>query len=142
MTRARHAFAFTLPEVLVSLVLVGLVLPGTMKGISLAMSAADDARKRVDAVGLAETKLEELTAAGASNYYGGTSAGDFGEEWPAYRWESSTSSIDTGLTEISVRVIWAAGGSERSLDLASFAYAASTLTTTSGSGGTPSGGAP
>ena len=140
MTRARRptSAAFTLPEVLASLVLVGLVLPGVMKGVSLAMSAADDARKRVEAVGLAETKLEELTASATTNAAGSTS-GDFGEAWPLYRWESSTNSIDSGLTEISVRVIWVARGTERSVDLATFAYAGAAITTTTAPPAQPGG---
>src|SRR5688500_7535196 len=58
----RHHRGFTLAEVLATLVLVGLVLPAVMKGISLALAASDDARRRVEAVGLAENKLTELTA--------------------------------------------------------------------------------
>lgn len=149
MTRMRRRhFGFTLPEVLASLVLVGLVLPAVMKGVSLAMSAADDARKRVEAVGLAETKLEEIVASASTNAAGSTS-GDFGDAWPAYRWRSASNNMDTGLTEITVSVVWTSRGAERSVDLAGFAYASSTTATataggssssstgTGGSGGSP-----
>ncbi len=128
--------AFTLPEVLVSLVLVGVVLPAVMKGLSAAMAASDDARKRVEATGLAETKLDELTADAKSAGSGGSSSGNFGADHAAFQWTSSTKSFDTDLTEIHVRVTWTARGAERHVDLAGFAY----LNT--GTGGTPDGASP
>jgi Tfp pilus assembly protein PilV len=139
--RRRHNLAFTLPEVLASLVLVGLVLPAVMKCISLSLSASDDARKRTEAVGLAETKLAEL-AASATSTSAGTTAGDFGPERPAFRWDASTITTENSLSEIRVRVTWHGRQAERSIDLSTFAYvgsgASGTLgTTSSASGGTP-----
>ena len=53
---------FTLLEVLATLVLVGIILPAVMHGISLATIAAGEAKHKVEAVSLAQTKLAELTA--------------------------------------------------------------------------------
>lgn len=121
--RCRHSRSagFTLLEVLAALVLVGLVLPAVMKGISLAMSASDDARKRIEAMGLGETKLSELAASTTSSTQAGSS-GDFAPEFPGYRWEASAASVEADLTEIRVRVTWTARGSDRSVELATFAY--------------------
>ncbi len=138
--------AFTLAEVLATLVLVGLVLPAVMKGISLALAASDDARRRVEAVGLAENKLAELTAdmtTSGTTTGTGAGGGDFGDEAPGYRWESSTTSVDTSLNELRVRVAWTARGRERWVDLSTYAYlssATSGISTTggdAGGGGTP-----
>lgn len=141
----RRRGAFTLPEVLASMVLVGLVLPAVMKGVSLATAASDDARKRIEAVALAETKLSELTGAAATSQAASPS-GDFGAEWPAFRWESSSNSVDTDLNEIRVRVVWQARGIERSVDLSTFAYVGLTTgslgNTTSGTPAPPAGGTP
>ena len=141
--RPRHTRAFTLAEVLATLVLVGLVLPAVMKGISLALAASDDARRRIQAVGLAENKLAELTAdvttTQTSTSGGG---GEFGDEAPGYQWESSATSVDTNLTELRVRVTWTARGRERQVDLSTYAYVSATAngatdTAAAGGGGTP-----
>jgi prepilin-type N-terminal cleavage/methylation domain-containing protein len=134
--------AFTLPEVLATLVLIGLVMPAVMKGVSLAMAASDDARKRIEAVGLAENKLAELYAdATSSQGAAAGGSGDFGDLAPGYRWESTTASVDTNLTEIGVRVTWTARGAERGVTLSTYAYggasATSTGSATAGPGGTP-----
>ena len=130
--------AFTLPEVLATIVLVGLVLPAVMKGVSLALAASDDARRRVEAAGLAENKLAELAAYAASNQGAAGGSGDFGEEAPGYRWEATTSSVDTSLTELNVRVTWTARGAERGVTLSTYAYGGSTTTNdaAAGPGGT------
>ena len=140
----RHRRAFTLAEVLATLVLVGVVLPAVMKGISLALAASDDARRRVEAVGLAENKLAEMTAdttTGQTSTTGGTGGGEYGEEAPGFRWEASSTSVDTNLTELHVRVAWTARGRERWVDLSSYAYVTSTSSGTAGTG-TTGGGAP
>ena len=135
--------AFTLPEVLATLVLVGLVLPAVMKGISLALAASDDARRRVEAVGLAENKLAELAADAMVNSATGGGGGEFGEEAPGYRWESSTASVETDLLELNVRVAWTARGRERHVDLSTYAYVSSAASGTStGTAGGAGGGTP
>ena len=143
--------AFTLPEVLVSLALLGWILPVVMQGLSLSMTTADDAKKRIEAASLAESKLAEMTASmtGGGGSGAGTTSGDFGAEWSAYRWESSASSVETDLSEVRVRVWWLAQGRQRAVNLASFVYTGSgaggqTQSTTSGAPATPppSGGAP
>jgi prepilin-type N-terminal cleavage/methylation domain-containing protein len=114
-------FAFTLPEVLTAMLLIGIVVPAVLKGISLALQASDDARKRIEATSLAQEKLSEL-AADATSGQGSASAGDFGPEKPAFRWESTSQSPVTDLLEIRVRVSWTAHGNERAVDLSTFQY--------------------
>ncbi|HEV8377776.1 MAG TPA: type II secretion system protein, partial [Tepidisphaeraceae bacterium] len=53
---------FTLLEVLATLILIGIILPAVMGGISLATAAAGEAKHKVEAVSLAQTKLSELLA--------------------------------------------------------------------------------
>jgi hypothetical protein len=113
-----------------------------MKCVSLSVAASDDARKRMEAVALAEQKLSELTASATSTSSGSTT-GDFGAERPGFRFEATMNSVDTALLEIRVRVTWHGRGTDRSIDLATFAYtgagsagSAGTLTTPA-PGGTP-----
>ena len=132
--------AFTLPEVLATLVLIGVVLPVAMKGVSLALAASDDARRRVQAVGLAENKLAEITADATTDQTTAGSSGDFGDEAPGYTWETSATSVDTNLTELHVRVSWTARGAARHVDLSSYAYASAAATGTGDTAAASAGG--
>jgi prepilin-type N-terminal cleavage/methylation domain-containing protein len=129
--RSPRQSAFTLPEVLVALTLAAIVLPVVLRGVSLALAASSDARHRLEATSLAETKLAELSGSTTSARTG-TSGGDFGPERATYRWTSSASTVETDLTEIRVRVIWNARGANRFVELTSFAYASSGTTVTTG----------
>lgn len=135
----RSLRAFTLPEVLATLVLVGVILPAVMKGISLSMAVSDDAKKKIQATALAENKLAELSAdamSGVTQMGGAT--GDFGPDLPGFRWEASTTTIDVDLTEVSVRVAWSSRGSERQVDLSTCIYTGSSAQasgTTAATGG-------
>jgi prepilin-type N-terminal cleavage/methylation domain-containing protein len=105
---------FTLIEVLATLVLLGIVLPVAMRGLSVALAAAGTARHTSEAAVLAEAKLNELAAAAAT---GGAASGsgDFGDEAHGYRWTATTAAADLNLTELSVTVSWLERGAERSL---------------------------
>jgi prepilin-type N-terminal cleavage/methylation domain-containing protein len=132
MCRRGHQYqAFTLPEVLAALMLAAIVLPVVLRGVSLALFASADARHRLEACALAETKLAEISASDTSSH-AGSSGGDFGPEWQAYRWNASTASADAELAEIRVRVTWNARGADRFVELTSFAYANSDTTVTTG----------
>jgi type II secretory pathway pseudopilin PulG len=122
--RYRRARAFTLPEVLATLLLTGIVLPAVMHGISLSMAACDEARRKVEATALAENKLAELQAQLTNNLQAGTSSGDFGSDWPAYRWESEVAarSEATDLAELQVRVVWNGRGVDRFVSVSTMVY--------------------
>jgi len=129
--RARRG-GLTLIEVLATIVMMGIVLPAAMQGISMCLSASLDARQRSEAAALAEAKLTELIATGDWQY-GGTS-GDFGEAWPDYHWatDSTTWNQDTSLTgtmtEVSVVVTWTRRREERQVVLTTLMYEAQTAT--------------
>ena len=61
---------FTLIEVLATMLLLGIVLPVAMRGVSVALSAAGTARHLSEAAVLAEAKLNELATPGASGAAG------------------------------------------------------------------------
>ena len=138
MTTPRHNFAgrhahrasgFTLIEVLATLLLIGIVLPVTMKGVSLALAAASNARHVAQATSLAETKLAEITTDTLSATT--DASGDFGQEYPGYTWASQRVSRDYGLTEIVVRISWIERGQTKSLTISTLTHE-STLTSTGG----------
>lgn len=123
--RPRRRRAFTLVEVLVTLVMVGIILVVAMNGISLALYASGDARRKLEATSLAEMKLAEMTAGLLLQMNSATTgAGDFGPEWPGYRYEATQQNVngDAELTELQVRVIWQARQQERFVTLSTMAY--------------------
>jgi general secretion pathway protein I len=116
---------FTLVEVLATLMLLALVLPALMQGLTLASSLADQTRHRTDAAGLAESKLNEIIS--DNTWQQGNLSGDFGTDWPQYRWEETTNAWtqDTtglGLQEIDVTVLWTSLGREHSVTVSSLNY--------------------
>ncbi len=129
---ARAGKGFTLIEVLATLMLMAIVLPAVMRGATLATAAASTARRRTEAAGLAEAKLGELVA--AQQFQGNSLSGDFGADWPDYKWEASVQSWSrnasvTGLQQVDVRVLWTARGRPESIVLSTLAYTGSTQTT-------------
>lgn len=110
---------FTLVEVLAALLLIAIVLPAVMKGISMATSVAGVVRMRSEAVGLAQAKLNEICATGDWESDG---SGDFSPDHPDYHWSSSVAAWDgdeegTGIEMVQVRVTWEQRGSEKEVVL-------------------------
>lgn len=131
--RSRGRTAFTLAEVLATLVLVGIVLPVVMQGVSIALAASSHARYLAQAASLGEAKLTELVATG--DWLVASGSGDFGIEWPQYRWSCQNFTRDFTTYELVLHVIWTERGEERSLDLATLAFDNTGVTSdTSGSG--------
>ena len=127
-TRRRPAAAarrrgLTLVEVLATIVMMAIVLPAAMQGIALCTSTSVVARQRSEAAALAEAKLSELIATGEWQF--GALSGDFGEEWPDYRWSGSAAawSADPTMTELYVRVYWVSRQQEREVLLTTLIYA-------------------
>ena len=128
--------AFTLMEVMVTVLLLAIVLPVAMRAISVSTGMAGNARHRSEAGALAESKLAELIATGT--WQNGRLDGDFGTAWPDYHWHadsqtwSPTQVVDNGsgnvISELDVHISWTARGAEQSLTLGTLVYS---------SGGTP-----
>lgn len=130
---------FTLPEVLATLLLVAIVLPSVMQGISLATAAAGTARQRSEATALAESKLNELTA--TNQWQSGGLSGDFGQEWPAYTWQAEVQSwVEPSARQLHVHVTWYARGRNYDVTLSTLVYTAAPVTSgTTGTTGSPTG---
>lgn len=115
----RHRCGVTLMEVLATLLLVAIVLPAVMQGVTVSMQAAARARHQTEAAALAEMKLNELLARSTSV---NTGSSDFGIDYPNYRWETAAVSRDLGLYEVAVVIHWTERGIERSYQLTSLIY--------------------
>jgi len=123
---------FTLIEVLAAMLLIAIALPAVMKGLAAVSGTANSTRHRSEAAGLAEAKLNELVV--SNDWQNSVLAGDFGQDWPEYRWQATVEAwpLDTtsaSIQEIDLRVTWMARGREDSLTVSTLAYARSTTTT-------------
>ena len=107
--------AFTLVEVLATLVLLGIVLPVAMRGVSVALAAASTARHTAEATSLAEAKLNQMIV--ENDWSGSGASGDFGADYPQYQWERQVTLRDYGLSEVVMRVTWSERGQTRWLDV-------------------------
>jgi len=120
---ARHeGRAFTFIEILATLVLLAIVLPAVMTGISLSLSAADFAKRQAEAADLGQNKLMELLTDG--QWQSASLAGDFGTQYPEYRWTAEATDWQGGvlLRELELTVWWRGGGKDRSLVLSTLVY--------------------
>ena len=121
---------FTLYEVLAALLLMAVVMPVVMSGVSLATRTSSIARHRDEAAGLAQAKLSELIATG--QWQNGNLSGDFSPDWPDYHWDASIqrqtdlmsvgTSTQVELQQLDLRVIWTSRGAEDSLTLSTLVY--------------------
>jgi type II secretion system protein I len=116
--------AFTLIEVLATMVLLGIVLPVAMRGVSMALAAAEYSRHTAEASSLAQQKLSELVTLGPTSSTG--NSGDFGADHPEFHWTLQTQSKDYGLTEFDVTIAWNERGQEKSLVVSTLVYQTAT----------------
>ena len=142
--RRRPRRGFTLIEVLATLMLLAIVMPAIQQGISIASGTASSARRRTEAAGLAESKLNELLATG--QWQDGQVSGDFSPDWPDYRWQATVSgwqsdTTSAGLQQLDVTVSWTARNRPDSVTLSTLTYVrvdgGSSSTGSSSTGKTP-----
>ena len=106
--------AFSLVEVLAAMVLIGIVIPAAMRGVTLSMQAAAHARNEQEAALLARQLLDEaLVNRSAASV---ASAGRFAD-YPRFQWEASVTNEDFDLDTLTVTILWTEQGRERALSL-------------------------
>jgi prepilin-type N-terminal cleavage/methylation domain-containing protein len=117
----RRFRGFTFIELLATVVLLGIIMPVAMQSIALCTRLGGQSRRKIEAASLARTKLTELTCTG--DWQGGEKSGDFGEDWPGYRWDVVVSSwTDSTVSELELTVTWQSQGRERSVVFTTLVY--------------------
>jgi Tfp pilus assembly protein PilE len=121
-TRSRRGFTFV--ELLVTLLFITVLMPTAMRGISLCTNIAGESRRKVEAATLAKTQLTELIVTG--DLQNGARSGDFGNEWPGYKWTADvsnwTEASNVSVRQVDVTVTWLSGGTTKKLTLSTLVY--------------------
>lgn len=107
--KARRCAAFTFAEVLASMLLLAILVPVIVEGLTLANRAAVVSERSTVALLLADQQLSQLQLNDAWRY--GETQGNFGADWPGYRWELSkpTWGIDS-MVELTLEIIFEVQG--------------------------------
>lgn len=103
MNNSTRQAGFSLIEVVVAILILGIALVALTEGVTAALSSSKASEVQTTAALLAAGQIETLRAEG--DYTDGETEGDFGDEFPQYHWMQTISdtSID-GLYNVEVIV--------------------------------------
>ncbi len=112
----RHEQGFTFVEILAAMLFLGILMPVVIGALQVANRAGVISERSGVALQLAENQLGELQLGDAWTSAG--SSGDFGEQWPGYRWELTKSDWESGtMTELQLAVFFPVQGNEHNVRL-------------------------
>ena len=109
-------------EILAALLLIGLILPAAMKGVSLVSMLASDSTHKYEALDLAETKLAEILL--QEDWKSSNATGSFEEPYNQYDWMMSASDWTTeGIKQVDLIIYWEQRNRQRNIVLSTLVYA-------------------
>ncbi len=115
-----HESGFTLIEIMLSIVLIGLVLTTISEFQAKGMDIARETIELTRAALLAKQKMVELER-GMIPEEGGD--GNFGEDFPDYRWKIEVENTDTdGLQKVTLLITWQSGTRNRQFEIESLHF--------------------
>ena len=121
--------AFTFVEVLAAMAFLGILIPVLASALHLSSGVGSAAERSTIAAQLGENRLNELTLGDA--WTSAESGGDFGTDWPGYRWELKKSDWQTGaMTELVLDVFFTVQGREQDVRLSTLVNQSLSTTTT------------
>ena len=113
---------FTFIELLATVVFLGIIMPVAMQSIGLCTRLGGQSRRQIEVASLARAKLTELTC--SSDWKTGEKNGDFGTDWPGYRWTATVYNwTDSTVSQLDLTVTWQSQGRQRSVTLSTLVYA-------------------
>ena len=129
--------AFTFVEILSAMVFLAILIPAILEGITISTRAGTIAQRQAIAVELAQNKLSELSIDGA--WQSSDTSGDFGDDWPGYRWEAEPTTWDTDNMELlTVRAFYTVRGDEQHVTMSTLVSATASATGTGSTSGSTS----
>ncbi|MBN1866103.1 hypothetical protein JW916_02305 [Candidatus Sumerlaeota bacterium] len=114
---------FTFAEVLAAMLFVAIVIPVAIEGILVANRAGVVAERKRRAAELADLRLTRLIVEDGWREKS-EQEGDFGDEWPGYRWALTTEAwMEDTMTVVKVEVFYKVQEREYSVALSTLASA-------------------
>lgn len=112
----RSCRGFTFVEMLAALAFLGILIPVVVSALLVSNRAAIVTERSTIALQLGENRLNEMML--ADDWTSESGRGDFGEQWPGYRWELTKADWETGaMTELALDVYYPVQGAEHSVRL-------------------------
>jgi type II secretory pathway pseudopilin PulG len=112
----RRNQAFTFVEVLAAMVFLAITMPAIVGALLTSNRAANVAERTGIATQLGENRLGELMIDNA--WSSAASRGEFGEDYPGYRYEMTKSTWENGaMTELVLKVFFKVQGGEHEVQL-------------------------
>lgn len=109
-------------EILAALLLIGLILPAAMKGVSIASVLASHSVRKYEAMELAEVKLAEILL--QEDWQNSSGAGTFEDEYDQYQWTMEVSDWSmSGLKQVDLVVAWQQRNREHHVTVSTLVYA-------------------
>ena len=123
----RHHSAFTLLEVMLAVMILGMAMLAIMEGLSKSLNAVDSIRNENTAMELLSVKMADLEKVETPEE--GTQDGDFEETHPGFTWTTAITSTEMqDLYEAHLSVLWTEHGQEASESIVTYLYRASEQT--------------
>lgn len=130
--RTQFSSGFTFVEILAALIFLAILVPAVLEGLTISSRISVISERNAIAANLAQNKLNELTINGA--WAAADAGGDFGKDWPGYRYEVTQSTWDMdSMTAVAVKVFYSVQGSEQSVSLSTLVNPSEAGTSTSSS---------
>lgn len=108
--------AFTFVETLAAMAFLGLLIPVVVSALLVVSGAGSAAERSTIAMQLGENRLNEMTL--GDEWMSAESRGDFGEDWPGYRWELTKADWQSGaMTELALGVFFKVQGRDHEVRL-------------------------
>jgi prepilin-type N-terminal cleavage/methylation domain-containing protein len=113
---------FTFIELLVTIALLGIIMPVAMRTIGICTRLGGESRRQMEAASLAKTKLSELIVTG--DWENGNQQGAFArDDWADYKWSVTvTNWTDTSVRLVELTVTWLSMGRQRGVTLSTLMY--------------------
>lgn len=107
---------FTFVEILACMAFLGILIPVVVSALMVSNRAAVMSERSTIAAQLGENRLSEMMLGDA--WTSESSRGEFGQDWPGYRWEMKQADWNSGaMTELTLDVFFNVQGREQNVRL-------------------------
>lgn len=114
--KRRREQGFTFVEILAAMLFLGILMPVVIGALLVSNRTAVLSERSNVAAQLAENQLAELQLDEA--WTSASATGDFGTDWPGYRWELTKADWASGeMTELQLAVLFTVQGREHDVRL-------------------------